>query len=226
MKKLMIAVAVAGVMFSVNSVASPHHGGSAPVGATVITFQNLNENMFASAGASDGAHIRMEGTIPQRCILDLQGQRQGKGKPGNGDITLTNMLDDAKNALSVGNKKPVAKLRAWCNYGNSMDIDMTATPFKMITRSGLALGKERIDYTLQANDKDVFDTRNASNSMFGYTEGNFKVNWSGEHQQEKIAEVPLSIKTEGAALARAGNYRSTVYVKLQAKACQGKSCRF
>ncbi|KPL96251.1 MULTISPECIES: hypothetical protein [Vibrio] len=222
MKKLMIAVAVAGVMFSVNSFA--HNHGTAPVGAKVITFQNLNDNMFANAGASDGAHIRMEGTVPQRCILDLQGQRQGKGKPGNGDITLTNMLDDAKNTLSIGNKKPVAKLRAWCNYGNSMEIDMTATPFKMITRYGLALGKERIDYTLAANDKSVFDTRNASNSPFGYTEGSFKVNWSGEHQQEKIAEVPLSITTAGAALARAGNYRSTVYVKLQAQACHRGSC--
>ncbi|MCZ8489117.1 hypothetical protein O9992_24175 [Vibrio lentus] len=43
--------------------------------------------------------------------------------------------------------------------------------------------------------------------------GNFQVKWSGEHQQARIAEVPLSITTEGAALARAGTGRSLAYVK-------------
>ena len=63
---------------------------------------------------------------------------------------LTNMLADSKNLVSgLTASKPIASLRAWCNYGKSMEVDMTATPFKM-TRFGMAIGKERIDYTLQA----------------------------------------------------------------------------
>ncbi|MEZ8117010.1 MULTISPECIES: hypothetical protein [Vibrio] len=214
MKKLMIAVAVAGVMFSVNGFAASN--SASPVSFQEVGFQYSNDALFANASNSDGAHIRMEGTIPQRCVLNLQAE--GQANSVNGDIRLTGMLDDSKNTILGLTSKPVAKLRAWCNYGKSMDVDMTATPFKM-TRFGMAIGKERIDYTLQANQTDVFDTSNASDGLFGHTTGNFKVKWSGKHQENKIAEIPLSITTEGAALARAGNYRSTVYVKLQAKTC-------
>ncbi len=216
MKKLMIAVAVAGAMFSVNGFAAPN--GVSPVGFGETTFQYSNDALFANAGNSDSAHIRMEGTIPQRCVLNLQAA--GQTNSVNGDIRLTGMLDGSQNTILGLTSKPVAQLRAWCNYGKSMDVDMTATPFKM-TRFGMAIGKERIDYTLQANQTDIFDTSDASDGLFGQTTGNFKVKWTGKHQEDKIAEIPLSITTEGAALARAGNYRSTVYVKLQAKTCHG-----
>ncbi|WP_412500441.1 hypothetical protein [Vibrio cyclitrophicus] len=217
MKKLILAVAVAGVMFSVNSFAVGGGPGGTKLEANVVQFGGATNALLTNATNTDGAHIRMEGTIPQRCVLNLKSAQAGEFV--NGDIHLTNMLADSKNLVSgLTASKPIASLRAWCNYGKSMEVDMTATPFKM-TRFGMAIGKERINYTLQANQTDIFDTSNASDGLFGHTTGNFQVKWSGEHQKARIAEVPLSITTEGAALARAGNYRSTVYVKLQAKTC-------
>ena len=67
MKKLMIAVAVAGAMFSVNGFAASN--SASPVSFQEVGFQYSNDALFANASNSDGAHIRMEGTIPQRLSL-------------------------------------------------------------------------------------------------------------------------------------------------------------
>ncbi|MGI9874072.1 hypothetical protein [Vibrio chagasii] len=213
MKKLMIAVAVAGVMFSVNSFAFGGPGGNTvDVAFKEATFGNATNDLLASAGKSDKAVIYMSGDIPQRCVLNMK-SAQGGGFV-DGHISLSNMLDTSKNKIGGVTKQKVATLRAWCNYGKSMEVSMTATPFK-----SRIFSNEHINYSLQANKTEVLDTATASPGIWPTVSGKFDVDWSGKHQVKEIAQIPLTIKTEGAALARAGKYMSVVGVKLEAKTC-------
>lgn len=214
----MIAVAVAGAMFSVNSFAfgGGPGGNIIDVAYNEVTFGNATNDLLTNAGKSDSAMIYMSGDIPQRCVLNMK-SAQGGGFV-NGNISLSNMLETSKNKIGGLTKQKVATLRAWCNYGKSMEVSMTATPFK----SSL-INNDRINYTLQANKTDVLDT--ASAGFFPIVSGKFNVDWSGKHQVKEIAQIPLTIKTEGAALARAGKYISVVGVKLEAKTCHHR-CGF
>ncbi|CAM4213289.1 spore coat protein U domain-containing protein [Vibrio agarivorans] len=161
---------------------------------------------FAALSDYDTKTIEVSGVVPQRCLLRI-------GKYGT--VKLDEVLQNAKMSAddvsaNMNEKVRIANLRAWCNYGKSLDISFSSE------NGGLQRdrGHQKIAYNLSTDAMaSVFSTGQAQNvtafSVNGWDAGQ-------KHLTNTLERIPLYIQPEKAGFATAGTYSDTITVTLEA----------
>ncbi|WP_394244662.1 spore coat protein U domain-containing protein [Vibrio astriarenae] len=196
MKKLVLATVVASIACSAAAADSKFY--------EVIDFAALSDY--------DSKTIEVSGKIPQRCLLRLG---------TDGAVALDDVLQKAAfsaddgMSLAANEKVKIANLRAWCNYGKSLDISFDSN-FDGLKRDR---GHQKIDYTLSTDSVDVFNTGGTQRVT------SFAVNnWDAgqKHLTNTLERIPLYIQPANAGFATAGTYSDTITVTLEAECnCSG-----
>ncbi|MDR9829189.1 spore coat protein U domain-containing protein [Vibrio sp. FNV 38] len=196
MKKLVLATVIASIACSAAAADPKFH--------QAIDFASLTETSSKT--------IDVSGIVPQRCLLRV-GQY--------GAVDLDKVLQNSKVAAddvstNANDKVKIANLRAWCNYGKSLNISFDSE------NGGLKRdrGNQMINYTL-STDKfaQVFQTgATKSASSFDIT------GWDAgdKHLTNTLERIPLYIQPAKAGFATAGTYSDTITVELEAACnCSG-----
>ncbi|WP_266067079.1 hypothetical protein [Vibrio sp. 14G-20] len=181
MKKLILAAMISSMTFGANAA------------WTHINFDNLSK--------VSKNEIKLQGKVPKRCLL-----RVGK------NFAVSDVLQNARQTAlnitnqSVNNAVTVGHLRAWCNYGDNLDVKVTKKDFKGV---GNHNGSETIAYAVNIGS--------VGSLTQGQTMDTFTLGSTSAHLANAVSRHEVQVTPEDAGFARAGTYKGKIKFRLTAQ---------